>query len=432
MTMAMIYGIVFLIEALIAFQYFEWMFVKPRYTVIKRFVLVLACYVVLFGLFELNILIFNFISFPVFNWIIIKFVYGQKTLSSVFHSVAMSVIMTLSEMVVVAIFSGISQKAWDPSGGVLTVLFLAILSKFVYFLVMFAISRYGMGHRVDVHMGAQGWVILVIPVCVIVVVCLLNYMCYFSDISKMQESIVLYCSIICLVIIIISFVIYGYLQSVYKENLDKTLQIQREKYDIEYYKKIISQDEEQKIMIHDIKKHISGIHDLLEHHDYDKAVEYIERIYESNELKETIRFSDDHMVNVILNRYASRFIDAGIHYDFDVRRARMDYMQVDDLTVLLCNMLDNASEAMSEIGSASVELRMNSQGNDGGTIIAMTNDCTHRYDSQKSGKPDQKFHGFGIKSMKKVAEKYGGSVDAYYSEDDQRFHTVIYLSNATM
>lgn len=54
MTMAMIYGIVFLIEALIAFQYFEWMFVKPRYTVIKRFVLVLACYVVLFGLFELN------------------------------------------------------------------------------------------------------------------------------------------------------------------------------------------------------------------------------------------------------------------------------------------------------------------------------------------------------------------------------------------
>lgn len=62
MPMAMIYGIVFLIEALIAFQYFEWMFVKPRYTVIKRFVLVLACYVVLFGLFELNILIFNFIS----------------------------------------------------------------------------------------------------------------------------------------------------------------------------------------------------------------------------------------------------------------------------------------------------------------------------------------------------------------------------------
>ena len=139
----------------------------------------------------------------------------------------MSVIMTLSEMVVVAIFSGISQKAWDPSGGVLTVLFLAILSKFVYFLVMFAISRYGMRHRVDVHMGAQGWVILVIPVCVIVVVCLLNYMCYFSDISKMQESIVLYCSIICLVIIIISFVIYGYLQIVYYENLDKTFQIQR-------------------------------------------------------------------------------------------------------------------------------------------------------------------------------------------------------------
>ena len=108
----------------------------------------------------------------------------------------------------------------------------------------------------------------------------------------------------------------------------------------------------------------------------------------------------------------------------------MDYMQVDDLTVLLCNMLDNASEAMSEIDSASVELRMNSQGNGDGTIIAMTNNCTHGSDSRKSSKLDQKFHGFGIKSMKRVAEKYGGGVDAYYSEDDQRFHTVIYLSNS--
>ena len=41
------------------------------------------------------------------------------------------------------------------------------------------------------------------------------------------------------------------------------------------------------------------------------------------------------------------------------------------------------------------------------------------------------FYDLNEKRAEELAEKYGGSVDTYYSEDDQRFHTVIYLSNVT-
>ena len=74
-------------------------------------------------------------------------------------------------------------------------------------------------------------------------------MCAFYKTSPQQEKIVLYCSLLCLVIIIISFVIYGYLQNVYQDNLDKTLQIQREKIDSAYYKALIKQDENQKMFL---------------------------------------------------------------------------------------------------------------------------------------------------------------------------------------
>ena len=102
-------------------------------------------------------------------------------------------------------------------------------------------------------------------------------------------------------------------------------------------KKLISQDEEQKIMIHDIKSISAGYMICSNIMITIRRSNILKGIYESGELKEKIRFSDDHMVkNVILNRYVGRFIDAGIHYDFDVRRARMDYMQVDDLNLSFC------------------------------------------------------------------------------------------------
>lgn len=429
MIMTMIYGSIFFVEALIAFQYFEWTFDCTKYTVWKRLFFVLFGYATLFIGFQFHNLMLNMIAFPICNWIIVRYVYQQYVLNAFFQSITMTVIMNLAEMVVTALFSGISEKLWEPSKGVLTVFFLAITSKFVYFIIMFIVSRYGLKRKSNVQMGIQGWIALIIPAGVFLVVCLLNYMCIFSKISKLQENIVLCCSVVCLVIIIISFIIFGYLQMVYQDNLNKTLQIQREECDYEYYKALIKQDESQKIMIHDIKKHISGIRDLMKNHDYEIAIKYVDRLYASRELKETIRFSDNQMVNVILNRYSTRFIEAGIRYNFDIRKGSTDYIDMDDLTVLLCNMLDNAYEGMNKIDNACVELRIGVQGSGTGTIITMINDSNPSAALLKSQKMDKNFHGYGIKSMKRVAEKYDGHLELYYSEEERRFHTIVYLYN---
>lgn len=427
MTTIFIYGVIFLLEALIAFQYFECMFYGARYNSWKRMFIIFGGYAFMFGCFQLNILILNMITFPVINFIIIRYIYKQDWLTAIFQSIILAVIMNLAEMLVVAVFSGISGKLWDPAKGKVTVLFLGILSKFLYFLVTFIISRFKQKKRTNVQLGIQGWIFLIIPVCILTVVLLLNYMCFFGDINKNEEDIIFWCLIICLVIIVITFVIFGYLQRVYNDNIAKTLQLQREECDVAYYKAMLKQDETQKIMIHDIKKHISTIYDLMINNDYESARNYMDRLYTSKNLMETIRFSENRAVNVILNRYVSKFIEAGIHYNFDIRSGCMDYISVDDITVLLCNMLDNAYEGMAMIDNASVDLRINMQGS--GTVITMTNDCKPESALLKSQKTDRKFHGYGIKSIKRVAKRYNGDVELYFSNQDNRFHTIVYLNN---
>lgn len=46
----------------------------------------------------------------------------------------------------------------------------------------------------------------------------------------------------------------------------------------------------------------------------------------------------------------------------------------------------------------------------------------------RTNKKDKKAHGFGIASMKKIAEKYGGNVE--YREEDHFFVTEIWILNS--
>ena len=63
--MLLIYGITFLLEAFIALQYFEWVFDNAKYAIGKRFAYILLAYSVLFGIFQMKILVLNMVAFPI-------------------------------------------------------------------------------------------------------------------------------------------------------------------------------------------------------------------------------------------------------------------------------------------------------------------------------------------------------------------------------
>lgn len=435
MSNSIVYGLTYFVESIIAIQYFEWMFTDSKRKKWLKILCVLLGYCLLYFIFGKHIILLNLGMFTLVNFLLIKLIYEVDCFASIFHTAEMTVFMMLAEMIVTAVLSGFSESIWNSSDKSLLVFFLSMISKFIYFIMLFLVWRFSKKKKYTYKVGWYGWTVLITPICMLTIIALLMYICAVEPISSRQEQIVLCISVISVIVIIISFIIYNQIQKTYEKNLLTKLDLQHEQMEADYYKSLLRQDESQKILMHDIRKHIMTLQDLLGNNQIDLAQTYVARLSSSKDLREHIVFSNDHRINVILNRYVTRFDEAGIRYNFDIRRDCLQSVSTDDCTVLLCNMLDNAFEACSEMkGEKTIELRMHFQEDTFTSIISMSNDCIYNSSLKdlKTTKKDKEYHGYGIRSMKKVIRKYNGDIDLYYSEEDKRFHTVIYLAQNEM
>ena len=73
--------------------------------------------------------------------------------------------------------------------------------------------------------------------------------------------------------------------------------------------------------------------------------DYIKSVQGSSEIKTLTQFSDNKLINVIVNRYANRCITADIDFVSDIRSIDFSFINQSDLTSLLDNLLENAFEA---------------------------------------------------------------------------------------
>lgn len=111
------------------------------------------------------------------------------------------------------------------------------------------------------------------------------------------------CAVFLLMVNLLVFGIYQYNQKKSQEYTDMQLLLQKESDFAQYYEMILSQNENQSILIHDIKKHLQSIKLLNEKNDSDKINAYIQQLMESSDLKETSKVCDNEMLNAILCRY---------------------------------------------------------------------------------------------------------------------------------
>lgn len=210
------------------------------------------------------------------------------------------------------------------------------------------------------------------------------------------------------------------------------LLLQKESDSVEYYEMMLSQNENQSILIHDIKKHLQSIKLLNEQKASDKINAYIQQLMESSDLKETVKICDNEMLNAILCRYQRQCNDKHIVFHADIRSGTVQNIHQHDLTSLFCNLLDNAVESAENIPDSFIELTVQKKENSPFIIIIVINSCrsTPVYDhdglpvSHKTGKDR---HGFGIKSIKKVVKQYQGNLQMYYDNNSGTFHTIITL-----
>ncbi|MCH5349102.1 MAG: GHKL domain-containing protein [Oscillospiraceae bacterium] len=100
-----------------------------------------------------------------------------------------------------------------------------------------------------------------------------------------------------------------------------------------------------------------------------------------------------------------------------------------DVSMLLSNMLDNAIIGCNDSRPPSVELIIGSRKSYTGIIVknSIAVSVLAKNPELKTNKKDKDVHGFGIDSIRKIAQKYGGSVE--FSENDSKFIAEVWLKN---
>lgn len=221
------------------------------------------------------------------------------------------------------------------------------------------------------------------------------------------------------------------MQKKQNEYLDIQLKLQLQTDANNYSHLLIQQDEQQKILIHDIKNHLQSIKALASQTDTSDAIlQYIDDL----DISSRPIISSNNNLDLILNRYKMICREKQIPFDIDVHNSNVDFLTLPEITALFCNLLDNALEATIKSSKPYIQLRIVKKKDLLVTVINLVNSCQDAPRQNRDGflissKENSKEHGFGLRSVHKIISSYNGIIHTYYNEKEQLFHTIITIEH---
>ncbi len=196
---------------------------------------------------------------------------------------------------------------------------------------------------------------------------------------------------------------------------------QQEIYGKQYAEAVRHQYEETRRIRHDIKQSYTVIDSLISDGKYNEAREYILSDKQTIEATEVLIDVGNDFVNALLNAKLTAAKMAGTEVICGVVKD-ISGIKPTDLCNLLGNLLDNALEAVKKCDADNRLIEVNMHKGNNSLIVAVSNTIAHPADVINnismgiSTKADSTSHGFGVKSVKRIADKYNGTVN--YFEDD--------------
>lgn len=421
-------------EAIILWQYASNLF-SSKCSVKEKIAALSVIYFILFifSLFEYKWL--NAVLFLLANSIFLSTQYKIKWYSALFHSAVITAFMAMCELMVYGIILGFRPNFFSNVLYFHELAILTILSKIMYFTIIYVLICVMKGKQKYNLQQDKSMILLgFIPITSIFVMLTFVSIGEVVVIRRPLDGMLTLSAFFLMGINIIVFGINQYNQKKSQEFTEMQLLLQKESDFVEYYKMLLSQNENQSILIHDIKKHLQSIVLLNDKKEHDKINAYIRQLMLSSNLKETARICEHEMLNAILCRYKRQCTNRHIAFHTDIRSGTTDFISDNDLTALFCNLLDNALEAADGFPDAYLEINISKREEISFVVITVINSCRKNPFSENNSeltthKPDKSKHGFGLKSIRKMVSKYDGNIQMYYNGDTLTFHTIITLKH---
>lgn len=431
MSIRVCYIIIYILEACILWQYCRNLF-PSKYSRQREAITLFFCYSILYIGSLFDSFWINFFMFLFINFIFISLTYHIKILTAFFHSMLITMIMVLSELGILSINSYFAPDFYSEGTYFRNVVITSVTSKLLYFLVLQCTSLY-IKHRMTRELTSDKSTLFlnIVPLISGFIALTFADICMNIHLSLFQDILITISTFLLLAINIFVAWFHTSIQEKNREFLDMQLLLQKEYDTALYFDSLHQHDEKQKILIHDIRRHLLSIADLNEKGDTAKIAAYINQIIQSSDLQDSVRVCDNSLLNTIIFRAKQQCKEHGTSFITDIRAGCTDFLSEYDITALFSNLLDNAVHATKHIPDSYIELSVTPH-SDKNIIIAMINSCNNNPFLSNSNrltttKNETWKHGYGMKSIKRVVNKYEGNFRYYFDAENYTFHTVLIL-----
>lgn len=415
---------IYLFEFILFFYYTDSLFIAKKKKATRLLVTFFSIFV-LGIVYQFNIAYLNATLMFITYTLLIFSLYRVSIKTALFHSLIFIAVMVASEVLSGSVssifFNGFNSFENNTS----VYIFAVLLSKFVYSCIIIIIFKLFAQKESNEQPNKYFWLLMILPLTSIMILLCFRYITYEIEITKTMSIMWSISSTGVLFSNIMVFIIYEKSLKSAKELYDlKTIQHQEEQ-DKKYFEVIEQSNKEMRVLAHNMKNHLTQIRNLDNINDMQK---YIDRLMPNLDKFSYTGISKNKMLDLILSKYITLCESKNIKIEIDSKTANLNYVDDVDLSTLMNNLLDNAIEAAEQTknGYIKIYIFFKSELYDG---LIIRNSCTNEPETEngklKTTKKNNKMHGIGIKSVKKVIKKYDAVYLWKYNKDENEFETDI-------
>lgn len=163
---------------------------------------------------------------------------------------------------------------------------------------------------------------------------------------------------------------------------------------------------------HDLNNHLNVLNNLLEEGNIECAKKYIADMGEPIRKLSNIIWTGNEIIDIMINFEVDKMNAKNIEYDIAVNFSKDMNISAHDVGAIIGNLLDNAIEATEKL-RVSGKIQFSMKQIHQFLSIKATNPCEESFAFEgafpKTTKEDKELHGWGLRNVSDIVEKYEGS-----------------------
>lgn len=342
--------------------------------------------------------------------VLMNYLYDGKFRNKIFMSMIYIVIAMAGEILAAVIISlfGISYNMAGSDN--ITYIVGAMLSNFMRLWVCAYIGKI-LSRRIH-GLPVSYWVFIIL--CPLLsVMCLVIFDIYLmqaNDVNRLMVFIPSFC------ILYINFMLFRFFET-YSSNIKLKVVEKLAEQSEENYKVLKNNEDELRILRHDMKNHIMVLHEYIKNNDTEAAEKHLDGIEKTMKKISSVVYTTNPAIDAVLNIGGRKAYAEGVRYDVQLNLNEEVYIDSADICKLLNNAIDNAIEAATQCDDGYIYAELSVSGEEMKIHIENSAKNKNRQSMFATSKADKKNHGFGMRSMKNVVKKYNGYMNYEIKEN---------------